>query len=332
MKKLTLSLAVAAAVGATAANAAIESEYSVGLLVPNVIHDGAGNTTAVGIIAREAGTVYWTFFDEDSNHITNGQFDVTANDLHQFIWQDEAGFGLEDKRGYLVFVADVAAGAAGGSCNNNATDGLITACDAALAPIAGAAVQVIPPSDVAFLPAFPLVDIDLSTFPITPTNLGPADVDYLLAGANCVAAGSSITGTIGTLTENITGPYNDDIDMRYFIDGSPGGDDTRIAVWSAQMIGGTYTVNMFDDKQARKSVNFTLDHEELNFIDPEAIAGRPAGFTDGFIRWDVPCGFEDAAHRNSAPFNGVVTFSVISAPSFGAVQTIINPFGRNVTP
>lgn len=340
MKKLALGIAVAAAMGGTA-QAVVESEYSVGLLVPNVIHDGKGNTTAVGIISRARGTVYWTFFDRDSNHVTNGQFDVTANDYHSFIWQDEAGTGLEatdandpndPNRGYLIFVADVAAGTPP-NCDNTRTDGLITQCDAALNPIAGHAIQVIPPSDVAFVPSFPLAVVDLSTFPITPTNLGPSDVDYLVAGANCVRTGSSITGTIGTLTESITGPYNDDIDMRYCIGGCAGGNaSTRIAVWSAEMIRGTYTVNMFDDKQNRKSVNFTLPNEELNFIDPSKIAGRPAGFEDGFIRWDVPCGFTDTAHTTQAPWNGVVTFSVISAPNFGAVQTIVNPFGANVSP
>jgi hypothetical protein len=332
MKKLALGMAVAAGVGSTSAWAVTESEYAVGLLVPNVIFKANGETTAVGIISRAKGRVYWTFFDENSNHVTDGQFDVTANDYNSFLWKDEAGLGLEDKRGYLLFVADVSSGNPP-TCNNTQTDGLITACDAALSPIAGHAVQVLPPNDAAFAPAFPLANVDLSTFPITPTNLGPTDVDYLVAGANCVAAGNSITGTIGTLTESITGPYNDDIDMRYCIDNCAGGNaTTNILVWSAQMIKGTYTVNMFDDKQNRKSVNFTLPNEEQNFLDPSKIPGRPANFTEGFIRWDVPCGFTDAQHRNPAPWNGVVSFSTISAPAFGAVQTIVNPFGPNVSP
>ncbi len=331
MKKLALGMAVAAAMGGTSAWAVTESEYAVGLLVPNVIFKANGETTAVGIISRAKGTVYWTFFDENSNHVTDGQFDVTANDFHSFLWKEEAGLGLEDKRGYLVFVADVAGGTPP-SCTST-PDGVITACDAALSPIAGHAVQVIPPNDAAFVPSFPLANVDLSDFPITPTNLGPADVDYLVAGANCVAAGSSITGSIGTLTESITGPYNDDIDMRYCIDDCAGGNaETNILVWSAQMIKGTYTVNMFDDEQNRKSVNFTLPNEEQNFIDPKTIAGRPANFTDGFIRWDVPCGYTDTGHKTAAPWNGVVSFSTISAPAFGAVQTIVNPFGPNVSP
>jgi hypothetical protein len=46
----------------------------------------------------------------------------------------------------------------------------------------------------------------------------------------------------------------------------------------------------------------------------------------------VPCGFVDADHKTPASFNGVVSYSVISAPAFGATQTIINPFGSNFTP
>ncbi|MCX8049567.1 MAG: hypothetical protein N3A55_07885, partial [Methylohalobius sp.] len=97
MKKLALSMAVAAAMGATAANAAVVSEYSVGLLVPNVIHNGSDDTTGVGIISRYKGTVYWTFFDENSNHITNGEFPVTANDYHPFLWSnpENSGVGLD---------------------------------------------------------------------------------------------------------------------------------------------------------------------------------------------------------------------------------------------
>ncbi len=329
MKKLAISMAIAAAMGATAANAAVVSEYSVGLLVPNVIHDGNGNTTAVSLIARKAGVIYWTFFDENSKHVTDGAIEVTENDQVSFVWQNESGVGLENKRGYLIFLEDVDPDGTGPL----KPDGVIDTTDSAAAPLAGSAVQVIPPDDAAYVPAFPLASVDLEDFPVSPTTLGAGSVDYLVAGANCVGSGNIITGTIGQLTESITGPYVDDIDMRYFIDGEVNsGNDTRIVVWSAQMIKGTYTVNMFDDEQNRKSVNFELKNEELNFIDPETIAGRPAGFTDGFIRWDVPCGYTDADHLNPAPWNGVITYSQVDAPDFKAVQTIINPFGTNVTP
>ncbi|GAB6067985.1 hypothetical protein JCM13664_13040 [Methylothermus subterraneus] len=331
MKKLALSTAIAAAMGTTAVQAVVESEYSVGLLVPNVIHDGKGNTTAVGLIARRPGVIYWTFFDQNSKHVTDGQIKVTENDYVSFVWQDEGGFGTENQRGYLVFVEDVDPDGAG----PNVPDGVINVSDFQKAPLAGHAVQVIPPNDVAFLPSVPLTDIDfegdLGTA-IDPTNLTATSVDYLMAGANCVSNGATSNGQIGTLTETISGPLQEEIDMRYFIDGKSGGRDTSILAWSASAIKGTYTVNMFDDQQNRKSVNFELPNEEQNFIDVEKIVGRPANFLDGFIRWPVPCGFVDDQHKSAAPWNGVVTFSTISAPDFGAVQTIINPWGNNVTP
>lgn len=340
MKKLALSMAVAASMGATAANAAVVSEYSVGLLVPNVIHSGPNDTTGVGIVSRHKGTVYWTFFDENSNHITNGEFPVTANDYHAFLWSDpeNSGVGLDAKRGYLVFVADVSSGTAPPNCDDTETDGVITECDARLNPIAGAAAQFLLASqDAAFMPVIPLANFDLEDFPVTPTDLGPGDVDYLVAGANCVASGQQAGGRVGTLVESIKGPYRDDIDIRYFIDGKPGGQGTNVVIWSAQNVQGTHTVNMFDDKQNRKSVNFTLPNRELNFLDVESIAGRPEGFTDGFIRWDVPCGrlvspLAGLKAGDPAPWNGIITYSEIKDPGVGAVQTIINPFGPNVSP
>ncbi len=339
MKKLALSMAVAAAMGATTAEAAVVSEYGIGVLVPNVIHTDGG-TTAVGIISRRNATVFWTFFDEDSNHVTNGQFDVTANDFHSFIWENEAGVGLKDQRGYLVFVADTNKDGVISDADYCTSSGLgIPGHPLCLAgqvfapPIAGAVVQVFPSTqDVAYVPAIPLDTIDLKSFPLSPTTLGADSLVYLVAGANCVASGVGIPGGfVGTLQEaSIFGPYSDDIDMRYFIDGQSGGTDTKIVVWSARDISGTHTVNMFDDNQNRKSVNFDLPKKELNFVDVESINGRPANFVDGFIRWTFPCGKDTAG--NPAPFNGGITYSEIDAPSFGAIQTIVNPFGPSVSP
>jgi len=76
-------------------------------------------------------------------------------------------------------------------------------------------------------------------------------------------------------------------------------------------------------------MNLVLNNKELNIIDPEKdIPGLT--FTDGFLRWDVPCGKN--ASGDPAKNNGVLTYSEISSQSFGAVQTIVNPFGTNVTP
>jgi len=71
---------------------------------------------------------------------------------------------------------------------------------------------------------------------------------------------------------------------------------------------------MYNDQQDRKSVNFNLKHDELDWFDPETIQGRPADFDEGFIAWNVP-----------EAITSVFSYSVIDAPAFGAVQTILNP-------
>ena len=88
---------------------------------------------------------------------------------------------------------------------------------------------------------------------------------------------------------------------------------------------------MFDDKQGRKSVNFKLDHTELDWFNPETIPGRPAGYVDGFIEWNtgvVPGDYSTlpgAVPANALATAGgsVFTFSVINSPAFGAVQTVL---------
>ncbi|MCK0511895.1 hypothetical protein [Aromatoleum buckelii] len=275
MKKLSLAIAVAATLGAGVANAYEVAVPGSGLLVPNVIHNGATDTTAVGLTNHTAAaiTVYWTFFDQDSNHITDGQFDMTANDMEGFVWANEAGLGLEGQRGYLVFHVGTATGA---PVYARAISGAAFQADAAA-------------SDAAFVPTFPLQDGNVLGSDLT--NLGP---DSLVAVTNA--------------------PVTDDvIAMRYQMDSDF---STNIALWATGGLAASTTVNMFNDEQQRKSVNFTCEFDELCFIDPTTIAGRPVDFTNGFITYAVPDveGVEQSA----------VSYSVITSQSFGAAQTLLN--------
>ena len=79
--------------------------FSDGVVVPNVIHNGPTDTTAVGLINQTATVipVFWTFFDQNSNHVTDGCFPMTPKDYEPFVWSSASGLGLEGKRGYLVF-------------------------------------------------------------------------------------------------------------------------------------------------------------------------------------------------------------------------------------
>lgn len=283
MKKLAIAAAAAAAMTAGVAHAYTMGTFSNGFVVPNVIHNGAGMSTAVGIISTSATSVYWTFFDQNSNHITDGCFAMTANDYQPFVWASQSGVGLENKRGYLVFAAGQ-----GSACGGTAS---LTASTSVLS---GHAFEYdVAAKDVAYVPV-----ID-----------GPLGIS---SGADLTTLGPDSLTSVGGAA-----PVGRTLYMRYYIDGAAGGDDTRIVVWSTGDQTGSHTVNMYDDKQNRKSVNFDLKSKELDWFDPESIAGRPADYKDGFIAWNT-----GAAPKLAG---SVFSYSVISAPAFGAVQTILNP-------
>ncbi|TSE35693.1 hypothetical protein Tfont_02204 [Tepidimonas fonticaldi] len=288
MKKLAIAAAAAAAMTAGVAHAYTMGTFSNGFVVPNVIHDGGNVSTAVGVVSTEATSVFWTFFDQDSKHVTDGCFQMTANDYQPFVWLSNSGVGLQNKRGYLVFAA-----ATGTTCG-----GATTIRPATAQTLAGHAFEYnLSAKDVAYVPV-----ID-----------GPLGIT---SGADLTTLGAASVASVGGAAV-----VGNTLYMRYYIDGAAGGDDTRIVVWSTGNQKGTHTVNIFDDKQNRKSVNFDLSFEELDWFDPETIAGRPADFKDGFIVWNT---------GNAAPTlaGSVFSYSVISAPAFGAVQTILNPHTR----
>jgi hypothetical protein len=101
MKKFALAAVAAAALSAGVAQAYTVGTFSNGVVVPNVIHNGPGETTAVGLINGSNATipVFWTFFDQNSKHVTDGCFGMTANQYRGFNWSAESGTGLEGKRG-----------------------------------------------------------------------------------------------------------------------------------------------------------------------------------------------------------------------------------------
>ncbi|AVO32954.1 hypothetical protein [Ottowia oryzae] len=311
MKKFAMSaIAVAAVLGAGAANAYTMGTFSNGFVVPNVIHDATGATTAVGIINQSAITVpvFWTFFDQESNHVVDGCFTMTAKDYEPFVWSQKSGTGLAGQRGYLVF-------AVGNSTAGTCAIGQTLAASGSGALIAGNAFFVDPVrKDVAYTPV-----ID------GPLTIGGSatDLSTLDAGSLTQVAGAAQVGASPRFS------------LRYFIDGvANSGTNTNIVVWSTGDQTGTYTVNMYDAAQNRQSVNFKLDHAELDWFDPELIAGRPASFVDGFIDWKLnvgalPTGAPSTGALLGATTGSVFTYSVIDAPAFGAVQTVLGAHSAN---
>lgn len=280
MKKFAMAAVAAAAMTVGVAHAYTAGTFSNGVVVPNVIHNGLADTTAVGLINQSGATkaVFWTFFDQDSKHVTDGCFTMTDKDYQPFVWANESGLGLEGKRGYLVFSVG------GASCADSAPG---------TGAIAAHAFQVTTASkDVAYTP---VIDGTLT----------------FASGANLKTLGAASLTAVGGAA-----PVGDVLNMRYYLQD---GAKTNIVVWSTGNQKGSHTVDIFDDKQNRKSVNFDLAKEELDWFDPSTIAGRPANFVDGFIEWDTA----NATATTGGLAGSVFSYSVIDAPAFGAVQTVL---------
>jgi hypothetical protein len=291
MKKLTIALAIAGAFAATGANASVTlGQYGQGCVVPSAFWN-ANSNTVVGITSTIPTPVYWTFFDVNSNHVTDGQFTMTGDDQYAFDWSAQGGSGTSGLNGYLVFTS-------------SPTSALATQANA----IACNAFQI-SAGDAAFLPAPYTLIGDYSAPGINLTTMTP----------------TSLIGLSGGTPQNATNTH-----MRYWIDGATGGRDTAVVVWTTNAAADTYTVNIYDDAQNRKSVNFTLPNAELNIINPETIVGRPATYLDGFIDWNhgtAAAPITGVAGKSAwvAADHGFLTYSVVSDPAFGATQTLTAP-------
>lgn len=342
MKKFALAAVAAAAMTAGVAQAYTVGSFSNGFVVPNVIHNGAANTTAIGIVNQSDRTVpvFWTWFDQNSNHGVDGCFGMTARQYSGINWSAVSGVGMEGKRGYMVFaVGAVAAGLTPATACAGAGAAPALAAIGAAAQIAGNAFYVdIAGKSVAYTPVIdgPLI-LAGGTNLTTMNNLslrrvaGAASVAGAPIAPEVVAAAepAAIPSVAGSNANVLFGRANTtQMSLRYFIDGAAGGDDTRVTVWSTGNHSGTHTVNIYDNAQNRQSVNFPLAETELSWFDPETISGRPASFVDGFIEWNPsvrPTGVIGAAAEGALAGIGgdVVAYSTIVAPAFGAVQTLL---------
>lgn len=302
MKKLSIAVAVAGAFAATGAGAAVVGEFDQGCLVPSAIH-GSGADTVVGITARlgatAGGAVHWTFFDVNSNHVSDGHLTVTNNDLASFSLAGNAGALTTGIQGYLVFSAE----------NTVGTHGMATAQEA----IACNAFYVTS-NDAAFIPSPSLDRTDyLAAAQTNLSTLGPASIISLVSG-------SGFTWPVTTNPRNNSAAAATGVHMRYWIDGATAGRDTSVVIWSADSMAvssiGATTVDMYNDSQVAQSVTIALPNMELNMYNVENQVGRPAAFLDGFV--DLAFASLGAV-RNT----GIFIYSVVSDTAFGATQTLM---------
>ncbi len=318
MKKQLCSLAIGLTL--CAANAHADGRLSNGFVVPNAIHNGASDTTAVGLVNASGDTVrvFWTFFDQNGQPADKGCFVMQDKRYRPFIWSSEDSASQQGKRGYLVFAVAEKYAAISNICGLTGP-GLppisATLRSSSTTKVSGNAFQVnISSSDVAFLPvingslALKAADSDIAT----------------MASDTLVDVGGAPFAT---------SKHN----LRYYINGASGGDDTGLLFWSTADMRGTHLVTAYNDASAGTSVAMTLGSSKQNWINVENIPGLPATHKDGFIEWNpttTPTDFValgGTAGQSLGALSAtrpVFTYSVISAPAFGAVQTMLGLYGN----
>lgn len=317
MKKLAIAAAAAAALTAGVANAYTTGTFSNGFVVPNVYHNGAGDTTAVGVLNGSSSSVavHWVFYDQDSVHQRDGCFVMTANDFEPFVWAaPKSGSntldvsGMAGKRGYLIFAVGTDSSAARDSaalktsCDNYEAVYLPSnAANATKQVLAGAAFHVnTATNDVAYVPV-----IDGPVVSATANSFSASTSDPVTTVAGAADAGDTHF-------------------LRFY---TAGGAKTDIVIWNsaAYVAGGTgaqfsKVAFPYDTAQGSYgSITLPLTKKELNVFDAATVVGSTPN--DGFIRW-TPMAV-------TATTAGVFTYSVINAPAFGALQSIVNPYLKN---
>lgn len=275
--KLASGLLLSGIACSAAVNAA--SPYENGLLVPWATYDSASQSTAVGLMTCAAGTVYWTFYNANGAAVSNGSISMDANDMESFIWASE-GSGLGGTDGYMTFSLDTDGDKSIDSGDSNCLQGNAFYLD-------------LTNNDVKFIPTVPLADSDYS----------------FGSGEDLENMGDT---TIANLSNAVTSSviFPSVVDMRYYVDGSSGGKDTTIVVWSTGDVSATFSTTVYDDDGNSESMNLTMSQSHQNLIDPESLS-LPSGYTDGFIAWTTS--------------SDVISFSAVEDDSIGAAQTLINP-------
>lgn len=310
MKKFALAAVAAAAMTGGVAQAYTVGTYSDGFVVP-AVELTANGTTAIGIINRTNSVVpvFWVFHDQNSKHILDGCFPMTANEYRGMAWGNP-GDKLGDAsmlgiKGYLVFAAGVNTGGSAAGAAEVCKQGSIGTDTAAL--LSANAFQI------------DGVGHDVAVVPVIdgPLHLHSGNNDLKrLNEKSLVSIGGAAQVTPGV------GPV---ITARYAK--GVAGVTSVVNVWSTGDHNGDHTVDIYDNAQNRTSTNFTLKKAEQDNFDPATMLGTSA-YTDGFIEWNagiVPSQFKSVNGESAlgTTAGSVFVYSTINLPAFGAVQTLL---------
>jgi hypothetical protein len=253
-------------------------------MVPYATYTTGGASSVVGLLARSAGTLHWAFYDANGNRRHRGNQPVDADEFVGFNWSTEAGGAATNLSGVEGFLLFAL---------DSDGDGQIGAGDARA--LSSNAIHLdTANADVVYIPTIPLDESVLSSGnPDDWTN-------------NPVTALSVLSGTLQA---------GHTLDAQYLIDGAAGGDDTKIIIWSTSKPPATSAATLHDGAGATKTIDLETHNNNLNVVNLEASGDMTATFHGaGYLRWPVP-----AFAGNTYGF----AFSLISSPTFGAVQTMM---------
>ena len=301
IKKLSLSIALAVTAGlaASSTSAYVVGIPSSGVLVPMAFHSGPGDTTAVGLTNHaDVGTgdivVYWSFYNQNSLKQIDGEFKMTPNDRYTFVLAEKAP-NFASQRGYLTFAVGNRAGVPiGASISAEAFQANIT------------------DGDAEFIPTFPISTLDWRA----DTNLfaiGVNDLQLLLSGAHSIDDNLNLDDMTATF------------DLRYAQDADF---DSEIVIWATGGLRNEngWPVQIFNDDQQRVSGRMPCPTTEVCRVqvNSENLPAKPAAFTNGFIRFDLPAGAVRQDWDPDLSITSAVSYTRVSSQTFGAVQTILN--------
>lgn len=324
MKKIGLAVAVTAALGAApvGVQAYTMAVFDVGQLVPQAWFKTGDGATYVGLISRCPGTLYWTWFNKDSQHIVDDAVPMTKYD--QWSWNLQAiAPGLGDERGYAVFLFDLESDPA----FPNKGDERLDAYDDEQCLASSAFWVDIPNNDVAYVPTFPLALDDIA---LDARDLKVPLPDY--DAISSLVAGAQLDQTI----------YK-----RYYVNGVLGDlDRTEIVTWTVCKPPASQNLRWYNHDQDWISAVYPTPNDELNWFDPEPtlILATKGAFVDGFIPWPVKAAanpYQAGAgagqnlrycnHNNFDLYSdnqAAVSYSQMYSTVTGAEQTIVNAHTR----
>jgi hypothetical protein len=245
--------------GMVCANA--PNEYDEGVLVPYALFRSSGETTVVTLANRDPGTVYWAFFDADGARRFGGSFVMPVGG------------------GNRLFVLNAQAAAAGASALAGSAGSLLFALDRdgnGLIDdddgnhLSGNAVQAQTP-DGPFL-GLPTLDVN---------SIGLRDPDPAAWTESAVAVLDTTEGKVGDPGASL--------DLQYLIDGRPGGDDTKLYLWSTRPLPTELAARVHNGAGEGTDVTLSLARRQLNEVDLEGVSGIGPEFVGhGLLRWNVP--------------------------------------------